>query len=122
MDWRGELPMRGSDDGDENDFEFDDGAVWFFCTVDGNSLVIHDLAAIDPAMRRARSGLGRRTCERLRPYFGEIVAAGVGEPDEPLEQQKPFLFWKAMLDEGLVDEIRAGFHDRIYRREAVLRP
>lgn len=120
MDWRTDLPMVVSENGDdENDFDYDDGEIWFFSTVDGDRLVIHDLIALNPDNRQGRTGLGRRTCETLRPYFGEIVASGVGEPggEIGIEQQKPFLFWKAMLDEGLIDAIIPMGGDEVVRRD-----
>jgi hypothetical protein len=121
MDWRTDLPMNVSENGDdENDFDYDDGDIYFFATVDGDRLVIHDLIAKDEANRQGRSGLGRRICETLRPYFGEIVASGVGEyPAEiDIEQQKPFLFWKAMLDEGLIDMIIKSGGNEIARKDS----
>lgn len=126
MGWQEELPMVVSEDGDdENDFDYIDDEVRFFGTVNDDRLVIHDLVALDRTKRGARSGIGRRLCERLRPYFSEIVASGVGEPfyesRMPIPEQKPFLFWKSMLDEGLIDEI-IPFEGAVVRRETTVPP
>jgi hypothetical protein len=121
MSWKDHLPMEVYEDGDdENDFAYDDGVVWFFGTVNDDRLVIHDLTVKDRGLRQARTGLGRLTCQKLRPHFNEIIASGVGEfiPDVPIEEQKPYLFWKAMLDEELIDGIIPMYGDIVRRPEA----
>lgn len=115
--WKTDLPMTDEDDAccDEGDVVFDNGECWFYGTVEDDRLIIHDFTALDKELIRARSGVGRRACEALRPYFSEIVANGVGElPEEggPFLEQPAFLFWRAMLVEGLVDAIIPTFHDR----------
>jgi hypothetical protein len=114
--WRENLPMTDEDDAciDEGDVVFDNGECYFYGTVEGDRLVIHDFVATDKNLAGARTGVGRRACESLRPYFGEIVASGVGEDPNsvgPFIGQPPFLFWRAMLVEGLVDSIIPTFHD-----------
>lgn len=116
-DWKRDLPMTEDDDYccDDGDVVFDNGECWFYGSVEGNRLVIHDFAAVDKKMIRGRSGIGRRACEAVRPYFSEIVASGVGEDPKhvgPYVEQPPFLFWRAMLVEGLIDMIIPTFHDR----------
>lgn len=121
MEWKESLPMDIAPKGDdENDFVYDDGQVWFFCTAIDGRLVIHDFAARDVGLRGARTGIGRQACARVRPHFSEIVAGGVGEYLDgiPIEEQKPFLFWKTMLDEGLIDEIVPIYGDSVFRSEA----
>jgi hypothetical protein len=108
--------MTDEDDAccDEGDVVFDNGECWFYGSVEGGRLTIHDFTAIDETLVRARSGIGRRACEALRPYFNEIVANGVGEmPADagPYLEQPAFLFWRAMLVEGLVDSIIPTFHN-----------
>lgn len=115
--WKDSLPMTDEHAAcvDEGDVVFDNGECWFYGTVEGDRLVIHDLIAVDKSMIRGRTGVGRRACEAIRPFFAEIVASGVGEDPEhagPLPMQPPFLFWRAMLVEGLVDAIIPTFHDR----------
>lgn len=117
QDWRDALPMTEDDDAccDEGDVVFDNGECWFYGTVEGERLVIHDFAATDRTLAGGRTGIGRRACEMLRPYFAEIVASGVGDHPQdagPYLTQRPFLFWRAMLLEGLVDSIIPTFHDR----------
>jgi hypothetical protein len=123
--WLTDLPMVTDPSfDDENDVAFDDGEVYFFATVVRKRLVIHEFVAKEPGLQGARTGLGRKTCETIRPYFREIVASGVGDeiPGAPLEEQAAYLFWKAMLDEGLVDEVIPTYGPSIRRSSRGPRP
>lgn len=106
---------------DEGDVLFDNGEVWFHGTVIGSTLHIHDLVAIDKNLQKARSGIGRRAMEQIRPLFDVISPRQVGTDLESkatdLSEHTAFLFWRAMLVEGLVDLISIGYDKDQVTRE-----
>jgi hypothetical protein len=121
-------PNEQNEDACDNDWVYQDSDVYFEFTarVDGQA-TIHDIVTLNPEKRGARSGIGRATLQTLKAHFPLIVASGVGEdPDDPLMEFKPFLFWRAMLEEELVDGIVLTYdpvmitRDNLHERLAVI--
>lgn len=100
-------PSEENEDACDNDWVYNDGEVYieFTARVDGQA-TIHDITTLNATKRGARTGVGRATLQTLKSHFPLIIASGVGEdPNENLLEFKPFLFWKSMLEEKLVDGI-----------------
>src|SRR5690606_10030543 len=116
------LPVTPSENNAEacdNDWKFQDREVYieFTARADGQA-TIHDIVTLNPQKRGARTGIGRSTLQTLKAHFPLIIASGVGEDaDEPLMEFKPFLFWRAMLEEKLVDGIVLTYDPVMLTRE-----
>lgn len=115
------IPMRYAPDMfcDDEDVAYDDGNVFFHGSVFDDKLEIHDLIATTRALRGARSGIGRKAMETVRPHFDTIVACQVGDDESPIPEQPAFLFWRGMLVDGLVDAISVGYGDAVITRENI---
>ncbi|NTF17659.1 hypothetical protein G6L37_04550 [Agrobacterium rubi] len=115
------LPMRYAPDlfTEEEDVAFDDGHVYFHGSVYDQRLEIHDLLTHDRDLRGARTGLGRKAMDAIRPHFQTIVACQVGEDTAPVPEQPAFLFWRRMLVDGLIDAISIGYGDCVITRDNV---
>lgn len=128
--WPETLPLRYDVDcqygeEDEDDVLFDNGEVWFHGTIIGNELHIHELVAKDRNKQKARTGVGRRAMEEIRPYFEIIsprqVATDLREqPDAEILDHQAFLFWRAMLVDGLVDVISVGYDQHQITRDNLM--
>lgn len=116
--WPESLPLRYDPEqfSDDDDVAYDDGNVWFHGTVTEGLLDIHDLVALDKAMRRARTGIGRAAMQALRPHFEQIVARQVGDDECHIARHPAFLFWRKMLAEGLIDGIAVGYSEHLVTR------
>lgn len=116
------LPVTPSENNAEacdNDWKFQDCEVYieFTARADGQ-VTIHDIVTLNPQKRGARTGIGRSTLQTLKAHFPLIIASGVGEDaDESLMEFKPFLFWRAMLEEKLVDGIVLTYDPVMITRE-----
>lgn len=126
--WPENLPLRydieGTYGSDEEDVVFDNGEVFFFGSVYKGELHIHEFFALDKALQKARTGAGRRALEEVRPYFLSIsprqVATDLREnPGMTVLEHPAFLFWRAMLGEGLVDRISLGYDEHQVTRENI---
>jgi hypothetical protein len=115
--WLGEMPdltelPMDYQHGDEH-FRFDNGELWAVISVCDGAATIHEFYAHDQSLADARTGIGRRALELLRPHFTHVMAGGVGDPnvvdpetgEKSYAVQPSFLFWRGMLRDGLVDEI-----------------
>lgn len=88
----------------EDDWYFDNGSVHAIVTIEGSTLRLHDVGVNDEVLAGARSGLGRKAMTELRELFPCIICDGAIHPFRDYSNDdKPLLFWQAMLAEGLID-------------------
>lgn len=78
-------------------------------TIEGSTLRLHDVGVNDEVLAGARSGLGRKAMTELRESFPCIICDGAIHPFRDYSNDdKPLLFWQAMLAEGLIDIMVLG--------------
>ena len=93
----------------EDDWYFDNGSVHAIVTIEGNCLRMHDFGANDASLQGGRSGIGRAAMAELRQLFPKIIVDGAIHPYGGFStDEKPLLFWQAMLEEGLIDVMILG--------------